>query len=188
MKTALYSLFAILFLLPTSSYAQEQNTTKEIGLYTNTLDSYGLIYKFGKENLRYRISFVSINGAETNYDENYGNTKSKNEFGFGTRFGIEKPIPINESFNFYYGTELGASYQKSKIEDQTGESVTRKYQVYSLSFVLGASVRLAERVKLSAEMLPQFSYTKNKVPDDNYDIFQFRLRNTYSYLTLSYLF
>lgn len=191
MKKIRYLLLGILIMMSALAHSQAPGPRHELGLYTNTRDAYGLIYKFGPERFRYRLSLLNLTAVRVDFDSNNPDLDRQHSFGLGGSFGFEVPVAVNEAFQFYYGPELGVNYHRTKESYPNGDDVRSTYQNYSLRLVLGASVRLAERVKLSAEMLPQFSYSKNKVPDDvlrNYSLFSFALQNSNCFLTLSYLF
>jgi hypothetical protein len=156
--------------------AQDQTRTREIGLYTGTikdLSNMGLRFKFGTEKSMFRITFVSLNYNGYKSDDN--SAKSTN-LGGGVKFGIEKPITLNDRFNFYYGPQLGGSYAVSKASTTNSEAKNSDAEV-SLGCIAGLTFKLVDKIYLSLEIVPSLSYLSSKSDDSTTSIVQFNNYN-----------
>src|SRR5262249_3403932 len=111
-KTILLAAIALLFI---SAFAQESPLkVKEVGLVFSNLNSFGLRYKSGNENILFRITALSLTGSNTNnsYDNYSYNgisasvpSTSSNSFGGGLNIGFECRKPVNNKSYFYWGLE-----------------------------------------------------------------------------------
>jgi len=115
--------------LSIAAFAQRDTIkVREVGLVFSNINSFGLCYKFGNENTLFRITALSLTGA--NNAASY-NTYSYNgvhdtvpsspssSFGVGLNFGFEKRKPITDRFYFYYGLVLINSYTESNSNSTT---------------------------------------------------------------------
>ena len=91
-KLSLLILFTIFTTIAVNAQEQTQTQTriKEVGFYTGTLkdlSNIGIRYKFGTENLMFRVTAVSL--SVQNVSNSEADTET-NQFGFGLYAGIEK--------------------------------------------------------------------------------------------------
>ena len=120
--------------------AQEAGKVREIGVSTSDLSSFGLRYKWGTEKIRFRISsgFISLT-----------NTEGSTDFALSAAFGLEKPKPLSDKVELYYGGQLSTSF------------LTGTNDGYSTGagFILGASCKLSESVYISGECVPSLVFS-----------------------------
>lgn len=139
MKKSIFSLLVLLTLSVTVS-AQDSGRVREIGVYTSNLSNFGIRYKWGNENIRFRIT-----AADFSFVTSDGTTS----FGMGAGFGIEKPKPITEKVGLYYGGQVSVRFYSSETDSfSTG-----------IGFIAGAECQLSPAVYLSLECLPSLSFT-----------------------------
>ncbi|RKD86477.1 hypothetical protein [Mangrovibacterium diazotrophicum] len=173
---------------PLSILAQDTQKHNEVGLRFSNLDNFGLTYKFGNQELRYRLSGIRVKHTNANINDTY--EYKMNSWGAGLAFGIEKPVTINQQLDFYYGLELEGIYDKYKYDNEpyaSGE--VKNYWAY-FNFIAGLSYRISDQIKFSAELTPAFYYNKSDTYDDEQtrESFGFGLSNDAAVLTLSYCF
>jgi hypothetical protein len=144
---------------------QTQTRIREVGFYTGTikdLSNIGIRYKFGTENLMFRITAVSLS------IQNSSNSETDNEinqFGCGLYAGIEKPMVINERFSFYYGPQVGYRYSKNKASQNESDYVSTSSTV-SLGCIAGISFKAVDKIYLSLEAVPSLSMAFGKNGND----------------------
>jgi hypothetical protein len=120
--------------------AQESGRIREIGVYTSDLSNFGLRYKWGTEKTRFRITAANFSLSTSD-----GST----DFGMGTSFGIEKPKPLSEKVELYYGGQVSASFYSGDVDSySTG-----------VGFILGASCKLSESIYISCECVPALTFS-----------------------------
>lgn len=191
MKTPLY-LLLLLTLLTFQNSLSAQNTEKqhEIGLRFSNLDNFGAIYKFGNERTLYRLSLLQgyVQDLKTEYSSS-SESKVK-AHGFGLALGFEKPLPVNDQFAFYWGCELGGTYGNSKQSGSLVSETTTKNTRLDFDFVLGCKYKASERIRIGAELLPGFYYSKVDGTENsqNNKSFGFGLSNQSAAITVSYCF
>jgi len=138
MKKSILSLLVLLIISVTLS-AQDSGRVREIGVYTSNLSNFGLRYKWGNENIRFRIT-----AADFSFVTSDGTTS----FGIGAAVGIEKPKSITEKVSLYYGGQVSAHFYSSETDSySTG-----------IGFIAGASCQLSDAVYLSLECVPSLSF------------------------------
>lgn len=191
MKTPLY-LVLLLSLLIMQLPLSAQNTEKdhELGLRFSNLDSFGAIYKVGNERTLFRLSLLRGYFMDTKVNYESGDESNVKAQGFGLALGFEKPLPINEHFDFYWGCELGGSYSHSKYRGDWSEETDIRSKMANFDFVLGCKLKTSDHIRISAELLPGFYYsTVNGVPDNpDTKSFGFSFDNQSAVITISYRF
>jgi hypothetical protein len=181
-------LFVLTFILLTSLYSQEKTKSKEVGLYFSSLDAFGIRYKFGNEKHMFRITALSLNVASNKSDNGNGQTQDIKTSGAGINFGIEFPVKITDKFNFYYGGELGASYNHYNSEITDNDPNTANSYGGEAGFILGFAYSINPSFSLSAEIVPRFYYSYTKQNDTKTSVFGFGFSNNSAALTLGYRF
>src|SRR5665648_1271161 len=58
-------LLVLIFILLNDLYSQEKTTSKEVGLYFSSLNSFGVRYKFGNEKRMFRLTALSLSAERT---------------------------------------------------------------------------------------------------------------------------
>src|SRR5665648_1277434 len=96
-------LLVLIFILLNDLYSQEKTTSKEVGLYFSSLNSFGVRYKFGNEKRMFRLTALSLSAERIT-------SPDQNKAGAGLNFGVELPFRITDVFSFYYGPELRSSF------------------------------------------------------------------------------
>ena len=174
-------LLVLTFILLNDLYSQEKNTSKEVGLYFSSLNSFGVRYKFGNEKRMFRLTGLSLSAERTS-------SPDQNKAGAGLNFGVEFPLRITDVFSFYSGPELSGSYNHQKIYSSSFNFNTS--DVYNVGFgvILGFSRSFQSNIIVSVEIVPGFSY--NKTVSDNIDTtsFAFGLYSNSAALTIGYRF
>lgn len=186
-------IIALMFLAISASVYSEENVSNfnEIGLVFSNLNSFGLRYKFGNDNIMFRVTSLTLNGTTTsndysNYsvngiaDGNIPNNTTKTA-GAGLNLGFEKRIWINNRFNFYYGIDWINSYTQShsntilpnsSIMTKNDTNYTAFYNNTNSSFswtvssglgvICGSSYKINESFSIAAELEPTISYKYTK--------------------------
>lgn len=173
------------FVLLSSLYSQERNTTKEVGIYFSNLDAFGIRYKFGNEKHMFRITALSINSGNSNSSGNSTTGASSNS-GAGLNLGLQFPISITEDFIFYYGGELQGVF--SNTEYTTGNSGIYKYRNAGIGFVIGFSKSFKSNIIVSAEIIPGFRYSKSEQGSMSSESYGFGLDSRSAGITIGYKF
>lgn len=119
----------LLFILNISVFSQDSisnSKNHEIGVVFSNLNSFGLRYKYGNENLKIRVTSLVFNGTNTTKNDNNDNSiyslngsNISNTLGAGLRLGLEKSICINKKSCFIYGIEWINSYSSSQTSTIT---------------------------------------------------------------------
>lgn len=143
--------------------AQEKLKQQELGLVFQSLDNFGVMYKFGHQKSMWRLK--SIYGTTTNYKEKgeyEENSHKYNQFGIG--FGKQYNASIDEHLDFIYGMDITGKYSSRLDEEFDSESELRRtledkrYSV-GLNFVLGFNYVLNQRFVFGVELLPGLDYS-----------------------------
>jgi len=174
-------LLVLTFILLYDLYSQEKTTSKEVGLYFSSLNSFGVRYKFGNEKRLFRLTALSLSAEKTTSPE-------QNQAGAGLNFGVELPIRITDVFNFYSGPELSGSFNRQKNYSSSFDyTVSGVYHV-GIGLILGFSRSFQSNIIVSVEIVPGFSY--NETVSDNIDTtsFAFGLYSNSAAITIGYRF
>jgi len=176
------------FVLLSSLYSQERNTTKEVGIYFSNLDAFGIRYKFGNEKHMFRITALSINFGNSNSNAN-GTTVENTNSGAGLNIGFELPVNITENFTFYYGGELSGAFGHFKYSSHDTEtSSTSNTTNTGIGFVLGFSHRINANILISAEIVPGLHFYRTENGSNEDSGYGFGLYSNAAGITLSYRF
>jgi len=171
--------------------SQEKTKTREVGLYFTSLNSFGIRYKTGNEKILLRLTALSLNTYKSEDKSGAETVQNRSHAGFGFNIGIEKPINVNDQFNFYYGLELMNSIIYDKVSDKVlAGTTTTKMNSYiaGCGVVLGLSYNFKSNVKISAEIIPSFGYQYLKQDDRKYNNIHFGFDSNSAGLTISYKF
>src|SRR5665648_600299 len=171
-------LLVLIFILLNDLYSQEKTSSKEVGLYFSSLNSFGVRYKFGNEKRMFRLTALSLSAERTT-------SPDQNKAGAGLNFGVELPFRITDVFSFYYGPELRSSFNHQKIYYTSFDyNSINEYNV-GIGMILGFSRSFQSNIIVSVEIVPGFSY--NKIVSDNVDTtsFGFGLYSNSAAITLS---
>jgi hypothetical protein len=194
-KLLILSIIGILSLQTLKS--QEAGSFNEIGLYFTNLkfDNFGFIFKTGSDKLVYRFSGLSVNAGNQKTESNVTNSDMVSSFsGFRLNFGIEKPLSINEKLNLYYGAELQGGLSGIKSYGNAGNTDNRSSNYSAgVGFVLGSTIRISKNLKLSAEIVPNLTYSQTTTKPDPVSEhinsrLDFKLNNNSAALILGYRF
>ena len=148
-----------------SSFSQDSpQKTKEVGLTFYNFDSYGAIYKIGKENKLWRFRILSAN---LNLQENSTGNHSteRNSLNFNFSIGKERRKSIRENLNFIYGLEVtgGFSFSDSKniLQNQPLSGEKTRHLQAGLIGIVGFNYTIKNRIVIGAELLPSAIYTNS---------------------------
>lgn len=133
----------------TQEQKQNNQNIRELGISFNNTSGFGIKYKFGNENLLFRISALSINGS-TDIVKNGSSSKS---VGLDFSIGIERIKPLKGKLNLYYGAELIDSYSYQNSKTWTVNS--------GIGLVLGLLYKINDNLNLSAEIIPAITYSNS---------------------------
>ncbi len=174
-------LLVLTFILLNDLYSQEKTTSKEVGLYFSSLNSFGIRYKFGNEKRMFRLTALSLSVGRTSSPE-------QNYAGAGLNFGVELPFRITDVFSFYYGPELRGSFNRQKNYTSSFDYSTSDVYNAGIGFILGFSRSFQSNIIVSVEIVPGFSY--RKIVSGNVDTtsFGFGLDSNAAGITLGYRF
>jgi len=153
-------IFIIIIFFSLTSVAQEsQKKVREVGLTFYNIDSYGLIYKIGKEDRLWRFSALS-GSLSTNAISNGTFTG----FGFNFSAGRERRKAISEKIYFAYGIELTCGMAQNITNTDRSNSLTIKENSISpgLTGVLGFHYSPKNNWFIQADLLPSARYFKVK--------------------------
>ncbi|GAB3977869.1 hypothetical protein GCM10028806_39930 [Spirosoma terrae] len=167
----LFSTTLAFFLLTNVTLLAQDTPTRELGLRTSNLSSFGLIYKKQRsENTyrRYRLAFGNLGGYFVNNNSNIS-------FSAGGAIGNEKRRAINDKFQFIYGTELIANIGFNSTTSGsvtidngngstttiTGSSLILVSPSVGVGFVLGGQYNVNPNWYVSAELIPSVSVNGN---------------------------
>lgn len=171
------------------AFSQTGITIREIGLFTSDLNSFGVRYKTGTEDLMYRITAFSLTLSNAEFEFSNGSTNDEDEYGFGLAGGIEIPLSLNERFDLFYGGEVAFRYSnRDEVIDENEAASHLKFASYGLGLVLGCSYYLSPKFKLSVEVIPEFNRIRVKEDDVEVKGWQFEVSSQSAGLTLSYRF
>jgi hypothetical protein len=191
--------------MPLFLMAQESMKQKEIGLFFNNLDNFGLTYRTGSDKSLWRFNTLFISG--NNMDETADSSVNKqNTMGFGFKFGKEYRKDIVKNLELRFGIDLSFTYSQSKYDynDKTVDDDDRldEQTTYrpGINLVFGLNYVINDRIVIGAELLPNFSYTfgtstkkysyinnGNEVKSD-ISGFSYGLSNTSALISLAYRF
>lgn len=181
-------LILVILCLGLNSWAQEANKVHELGLYTENLDDFGLRYKFGDENLLYRITSTVLDFNKITYEDSPYDSELTS-FGMSFAVGLEKHKSLDERLAFYYGPELAFEFNHQKTEDDSNDLPTKQSVFgFQLGAILGVRYAFTEQLSLSAEFVPGLGYARS---DDGSDIdkaWSFSFESNQLGLTLAYRF
>lgn len=194
-----YILLYLFILCNLVTFSQENNVNQhELGLIFSNLNSFGLRYKHGSDNLYYRVTSLVISGTNTLTTNNAVNSTNNpsNSFGGNLNLGFEKRMWFNSFAYLYYGMDWINSYSWSLnrvinynstsiyyddingngVSISTSYSNTTKNEIYSLSSGLGISLgtvfKINEAFSVAIEVEPTITYkfTKTTISNNSYSI------------------
>ena len=196
-------ILALLFItLPLSfTYAQETSKTREIGLTTSDLNSFGVTYRKGNESSVWRFNALS-SSLSFNNDERDDLDSDLSTFGFGLSIGKEWRSPVKDKLELRYGFDLRYSYSHGKTEsfntnlNSTVENISNSFET-GINGVFGFNFLFTNEFLLGGEFLPTLYYGSSKLEIDdpqgqsstrNTDSFGFRMNTSSVRLSLLYRF
>jgi len=174
-------LLVLTFILLNDLYSQEKTTSKEVGLYFSSLNSFGVRYKFGNEKRMFRLTALSLSAEKTTSPE-------QNKAGAGLNFGVELPFRITDVFSFYSGPELRGSYNHQKIYTTSFDYNTSDVYNAGIGLILGFSRSFQSNIIVSVEIVPGFSYNKIVSGNVNTTSLAFGLDSNSAAITIGYRF
>lgn len=168
-----------------SSFAQgnEQGIFKhEIGISASSLNSFGAVYRFGKNNSMWRASIVSfgISNLDTDTETETGFEKSTN---FQIAVGKEFRKELNKNFKLRLGADLFYDYDHYQTNKTAKDkSLTGFYEnndkvtatQYGLKLVLGVNYSINSHLVVGAEINPSLSLYNEKTNGsiDNFIVYE----------------
>lgn len=173
------------FLFAGNIFSQDSSKSNEIGIHFTSAYEFGIRYKRG-ENLKFRVTALSLNQSKSEREAKYYDSESKYT-GFGLNFGLELPVSITEHFDFFYGGEIIGSYSYQKNESRNYYSKVKDYKI-GLGIILGFAYKINQEFVVSAEVVPMFYYNYHESSDYNYKNFGFKFTNETAGITVGYRF
>ena len=181
MKKSLILLGSAMLLFMTS-HAQEKQKIQEVGFAFQSLDSYGLVYRFGNEKGVGRLTVLSLSAGGT--DNPLGINTGSNSFqstvdqtrsySGGLKMGYEARVNLAPNFFFRSGFELGGSYGYQKEEGQirfsdefgnlffvNGDLIYEQWTAEA-SAIIGFNYVVKDKLVLGVELLPTLQYRGEK--------------------------
>jgi hypothetical protein len=185
-------LFSLIAVFSFSAYSQESVKKNEVGLFFQNLDAFGFRYKFGGDICKLRLTGLSLSLGKVENPEN-ATEKERKYAGFGLNVGLECPIKIDDSFSFFYGGEIQSSYNSIKTENRTSSPYiysNTKEKITGIGFgvVLGFTYAVNPKISVSAEIVPNFMYIRDKVEDDKSSRYNLGITNNGAGITIGYKF
>ncbi|RKD86478.1 hypothetical protein [Mangrovibacterium diazotrophicum] len=167
--------------------AQESEKIHEVGLYFQNVDQFGLRYKVGHDDIRYRFTTTALSFNKSDYPDSQ-EQNSNSHWGVQLGAGLEKHKPLADNFGFYYGPEINLLYtrDKNKTEVPANETIQNQHGI-GLGAIIGFRYQLAETLSLSAEFVPNIYYQKTTGSSES-DYWNFYLNTNQVGLTLAYQF
>jgi len=185
-------LIVLTFILFNDLYSQEKTSSKEVGLYFSSLNSFGIRYKFGNEKRMFRLTALSFSVQDSKFENmnmnGNGGTEDLKNAGAGLNFGLEFPIKITDNFNFYYGGELRGSYNHTKSVLNNAISTDANMVKSGIGVIIGFSRSFNSNILVSAEIVPGFSYTRASNGDAISNIIGFGLDSNAAGITVGFKF
>ena len=162
---------ALLILITLSSFAQEnekRNFKHEIGISASSFHSFGAVYRFGKNNSMWRVSFITfgMSDVDTDTETVTGFEKSTN---FQIAIGKEFRKELSDNFKLRLGADLFYDYDfyQTNQTNQTAKDKSRQafYESndkgtttqYGLRLVLGVNYSINSHFIIGAEINPSIS-------------------------------
>ena len=174
-------LMLILASLTLNSLAQDISTkNREIGLSLNGPYAFGLRYKIGEENTRFRLTLLSMNGVNRTNKNDLNQTKSSS-LGFALNFGFEKRKSITERLCFYAGSDLLVSYGTNHYKYLSTSSSTDWTISPGIGLVLGFNYKISDDFNISAEVVPSIAYSYVEYTSVNGDIKSIQIEKRINY-------
>jgi len=182
------ALLTLAICLVNSAISQDNNKSKEVGLYFANLNAFGLRYKVGNEKVMFRITGISLSAGSSATDNGNGTTQNSTNAGIGFNIGLERHVKIKDQFGLYFGGELSSSYTNS-TSSSTGSSKSKTNTLGAgLGFILGFDYTFKSNIIISAEIVPGPSYNYNKNGSAKTGNLSFAINNNSAGVTLGYRF
>lgn len=181
-------LLVLTFILLNDLYSQEKITSKEVGLYFSSLNSFGVRYKFGNEKRMFRLTALSLSVGDGSDNDGTGFITRQKSAGAGLNFGVELPVRITDVFNFYYGPELRGSFNRQNyFLSPSSHQIIKEYSG-GIGLILGFSRSFQSNITASVEIVPGFSYNKKLEGNIETIDYGFGLSSNTAAITIGYRF
>ena len=163
-------LIILIIILATSAevIGQENPKINEVGISLQSLNSFGVTYKYGTTNGLIRFQGLGINGDDYEYENLQDSLKiSSKGFSISIRAGYEWRSTVADKIELRYGGDLfyGYSIHKDNSEYQYS-SYTSQFEntghSYGLGGVLGANYLFTNNLFIGIEIMPSISKQNNK--------------------------
>jgi len=180
-------LFSFIAVFSFSAYSQESVKKNEVGLFFRNLDVFGFRYKFGGDICKLRLTGLSLSLVKMENPDNEVE-KERKTVGFGLNV-----VKIDDRFSFFYGGEIQSYYDSMKSENRTPGSsnysnIERKTTGIGFGVVLGFNYAVNPKISVSAEIVPNFMYYRNKQEDSKSTRYCLGITNNAAGITIGYKF
>jgi putative salt-induced outer membrane protein YdiY len=145
-------MISLFLLASTTLSAQEKISVFEIA--TPDLSQFSLRYKFGNENMLFRISAIGFDRISRTYE--VPDNKTENFYNMGIGIGIEFPKKLTETMTFHYGFGAGVNNLLRKYDNGY------KSLGLNASGILGFNYKITDGLRLGAEIQPHIGYSETK--------------------------
>jgi len=185
-------LFSLIAVFSFSAYSQESVKKNEVGLFFQNLDAFGFRYKFGGDICKLRLTGLSLSLMKMENPDN-AIEKERKTVGFGLNVGLERPEKIDDHFSFFYGGEIQSYYDSMKSENRTPgfsnySNIEEKTTGIGFGVVLGFTYAVNPKISVSAEIVPNFMYYRNKKEDFKSTRYCLGITNNAAGITIGYKF
>ncbi|MBL7129058.1 MAG: hypothetical protein ISS16_08750 [Ignavibacteria bacterium] len=186
MKRLLITLI-LTFLFAENIYSQDSSKSNEIGIYFTSTTKFGLRFKFGSENMMFRITALSLNYHTSELELQEENEETKYT-GFGLGLGLEVPVSITKHFDFLYGGEIMLEYSYIESHSTEHHSTSKNYE-WSAGVILGFAYKINQDFVVSAELIPKFYHEYGESSySTSYKSYGFKLDAKSAGITVGYRF
>lgn len=137
--------------------AQSQSSEREIGLRFANLDNFGLIYKKGLKENKFRRFRLGGSVAYSYAEEIAGSpTSGYNYFRLGGNIaiGTEYRVELAKRFNFVHGPEYMAGLGLSVSNNPANITNRQVYANLGFGYILGFQFFISKRLSLNVETIP----------------------------------
>ncbi|MDW3191386.1 MAG: hypothetical protein R8G66_03450 [Cytophagales bacterium] len=166
----LITLFAGTLVYPVM--AQEKTKIHEVGVAFSDLNRFGLTYRVGKENKRWRFNLIQSNIEERESSDDNSIFQSER---FDVDLGVGREIRklLSDKLYLRYGLDLTLGYSRDKTlrfgrQDRENDSLSKsKGWSVAASFVGGLNYEFNDHLLMGMAILPSFGYSESQSERDS---------------------
>ncbi len=146
---------------------QEVEKQKEVAVTFRSLNSFGLTYKSGDVNSKWRFNVVDCS-IDNNIIDRDTLIYKNSDFSCGFSVGRERIKKINDKFEIKYGVDLGINYKFHSNEAEITklqhlDKTTQKDITPTFNLVLGTNYKISNSIIIGAEIKSYIGYQMTKI-------------------------